>query len=124
MIKKLLALGLPLAIGFISQTTISFTDAMLISRLGNQDLSGATLGISLFSLVMLMGIGIILAFGPHMARAFRQDDFSRLRRWVAQGIWLAMILGAVGRVILYNTGPILTLFPVSDDRARIAQQYK
>ncbi|WP_017349937.1 MATE family efflux transporter [Pantoea sp. A4] len=123
MIRKLLALGLPLAIGFISQTTISFTDAMLISRLGNQDLSGATLGISLFSLVMLMGIGILLAFGPHMARAFRQDDFARLRKWFAQGIWLALILGVVGMAILYNTGRILTLFNVSDDLAQIAQQY-
>jgi len=43
---KLLALGVPLAIGFVSQMAISFTDAALIARLSAAELAGTTLALS------------------------------------------------------------------------------
>ncbi|WP_273787863.1 hypothetical protein [Bartonella grahamii] len=53
--KQLLSLGIPLAVGFISQMMISFTDAALVAHLGIQALSGTMLALSMFSFVMLFG---------------------------------------------------------------------
>lgn len=123
MSSQLLALGLPLAIGFISQMAISFTDAALVSRLGARQLAGTTLALSVFSLVMLLGLGIITAVSPKVATSHRLGDETALRAWYVQGVWLSVVVGAVAAVILFNTRGILLLLGQDQELATIAQQY-
>lgn len=123
MMSQLLSLGVPLAIGFISQVAISFTDAALVSRLGAPELAGTTLALSVFSLVMLMGLGVITAVSPKVAESHRAGDFQGVRGWYVQGIWLSIIVGVVSAIILLNTGSILRLVGQSDELAAIAQHY-
>ncbi|WP_370931624.1 hypothetical protein [Bartonella sp. DGB1] len=59
MMKKLLALGIPLAVGFVAQMMIPFTDAALVAHLGVVALSGTMLALSLF-LVLLCCWGLVL----------------------------------------------------------------
>lgn len=84
--KQLLSLGLPLAVGFISQMMISFTDVVLVAYLGVQALSGTMLALSMFSFVMLLGLGIITAVAPKLAESFRRQDRDALKAWFDQGI--------------------------------------
>lgn len=120
---KLLTLGIPLAIGFVSQTVISFTDAMLVTRLGAVELAGTTLALSMFSIVMLLGLGVVTAVSPKLASSFRSGACDEVRDWYAQGSWLAVGTGLIGSVILLNTGGILTLFGESQQLASVAQTY-
>ncbi|TCK65753.1 MATE family efflux transporter [Curtobacterium sp. PhB136] len=123
MTRQLLVLGLPLAIGFISQMLISFTDAALIARVGAVELAGTTLALSLFSLVMLMGLGVITAVSPRVAEAFERSDGDAVRKWFSQGTWLALAAGLVGVLLLQFTGPILRLIGQSAEVASVAQEY-
>lgn len=119
----LLSLGVPLAIGFVSQMAISFTDAALVARLGTVEFAGVTLALSVFSVVMLLGLGVVSAVSPMVATAFRMGSAEQARRWYAQGTWLSVALGLVGAMILLNTGEILTLVGQRRELADVAQQY-
>ncbi|UNE54671.1 MATE family efflux transporter [Bartonella machadoae] len=121
--KQLLSLGMPLAVGFISQMTISFTDAALVAHLGVQALSGTMLALSMFSFVMLLGLGIITAVAPKLAESFRRQDKYALRAWFDQGIWLSLLIGIMSAIILFNTRSILCLFGQDEAVANIAQEY-
>ncbi|WP_330169517.1 MATE family efflux transporter [Bartonella grahamii] len=121
--KKLLLLGMPLAIGFISQMMISFTDAALVAHLGVQALSGTMLALSMFSFVMLLGLGIITAVAPKLAESFRKQDRDALKAWFDQGIWLSLLIGIISAIILLNTRNILCLLGQNEAIANIAQKY-
>ncbi len=119
----LLSLGVPLAIGFVSQMAIAFTDAVLVARLGSRQLAGTTLALSLFSVMMLLGIGLVTAASPKLAESFRTSDQDELRTWYMQGNWLAIGTGILGLLLLLNTERILLLLGESESLAAIAQQY-
>ncbi len=121
--KQLLSLGMPLAIGFISQMMISFTDAALVAHLGVQALSGTMLALSIFSFVMLLGLGIITAVAPKLAESFRRQDRYALKAWFDQGIWLSLLIGMMSAIILLNTRNILCLLGQDEAIATIAQEY-
>lgn len=121
--KQLLLLGMPLAIGFISQMMISFTDAALVAHLGVQALSGTMLALSMFSFVMLLGLGIITAVAPKLAESFRKQDRDALKAWFDQGIWLSLLIGIISAIILLNTRNILCLLGQNEAIANIAQKY-
>ncbi|WP_375694261.1 MATE family efflux transporter [Bartonella sp. AD24XZML] len=121
--KQLLSLGMPLAVGFISQMMISFTDAVLVAHLGVQALSGTMLALSMFSFVMLLGLGIITAVAPKLAESFRRQDRYALKAWFDQGIWLSLLIGMMSAIILFNTRNILCLLGQDEAIANIAQEY-
>ncbi len=121
--KQLLSLGMPLAVGFISQMMISFTDAALVAHLGVQALSGTMLALSIFSFVMLFGLGIITAVAPKLAESFRRQDRYALKAWFDQGIWLSLVIGIMSAIILLNTRNILCFLGQDGTIANIAQEY-
>lgn len=120
---KLLSLGIPLAIGFVSQMAISFTDSALVTRLSPVKLAGTTLALSVFSVVMLLGLGVVTAVSPKLASSFRIGAEDEVRDWYVQGSWLAVVIGLIGSAILLNTGGILTLMGQNQELASVAQQY-
>ncbi|EJF83112.1 MATE family efflux transporter [Candidatus Bartonella washoeensis] len=121
--KQLLFLGMPLAVGFISQMMISFTDAALVAHLGVQALSGTMLALSMFSFVMLLELGIITAVAPKLAESFRRQEGYALKAWFDQGIWLSLLIGMMNAIILLNTRNILCLLGQDVAIANIAQEY-
>ncbi|WP_375695254.1 MULTISPECIES: MATE family efflux transporter [unclassified Bartonella] len=121
--KQLLSLGMPLAVGFISQMMISFTEAALVAHLGVQALSGTMLALSIFSFVMLFGLGIITAVAPKLAESFRRQDRYALKAWFDQGIGLSLLIGTVSAIILLNTRNILCFLGQDGTIANIAQEY-
>ncbi|AJM77668.1 MATE family efflux transporter [Rathayibacter toxicus] len=122
-IKQLLALGGPLAIGFVSQMAISLTDAALVARVSADALAGTTLALSVFILVMLMGLGIITAVSPKVADSFRRRDAPGVESWFGQGTWLSLVIGTLSVLVLVNTGAILRALGESERIAGIAQDY-
>ncbi|MFI9011469.1 MATE family efflux transporter [Actinosynnema sp. NPDC053489] len=123
MVRRVLPLGLPLAVGFVAQLAMSFTDAALVARLGTAELAGVTLALSVFGVVMLFGLGVVTAVSPRVAAAFRAGDVEAVRRWYAQGTWLALAIGLLGIAVLLNTEDLLVLVGQDPALAAIAQDY-
>ena len=122
-IKQLIFLGGPLAVAFVSQMAISFTDAALVARLGPEALAAVTLALGLFSLVMLMGLGIITAVSPLAAESFRCNNKIKLQQWFSDGNWLSLIIGVLSVVVFLSTKRILLLMGQDEYIADLAQKY-
>ncbi|WP_024666159.1 MATE family efflux transporter [Pseudomonas syringae] len=121
--KGLLILGFPIAATMIAQTLMSLTDLMLVSRLGEKQVAGVSLGIAVYSFGMLFGLGVITAVTPMIAKAYGRKDFNAVSNYTRQGLWVAALVAMPGVIALILTRSILLFLNVEAETANIASDY-
>jgi MATE family multidrug resistance protein len=92
-IKQTIRLSLPIIVGQIGQLTMSVADNVMVGRVGADALAAAAIGNGLFTLVMVVGLGISMAITPLTAMAMgagRDEDCGVVLR---QGLLVNMIAG-------------------------------
>ena len=100
-LRRTLALGLPLIGAQIAQMAISFTDTLMIGRLGSTELAAAVLGTQLVFLVLITISGFGIAVTPIVARADSIGDQRGVRRAVRMGNWAVTAISAIAMVPLF-----------------------
>jgi MATE family multidrug resistance protein len=103
----MLALAGPVVIAQLSQMSMGFVDTVMVAPLGNEQLGAVGIGSALYFVYMVFAFGIISSVGPMVAHAYGAGDTREIGRSVGQGLWLAIVLTAIGLVIYANTGAIL-----------------
>ncbi len=68
-IKKTIHLSLPMIVGQIGQLSMSVADNIMVGRVGTDTLAAAAIGNALFTLIMVVGLGISMAITPLAAIA-------------------------------------------------------
>ncbi len=68
-LKQTIALAVPVAIGQIGQVLLGVTDSLMVGRLGSEHLAAASLGNSIFLLLLVLAVGIAAAITPLVAIA-------------------------------------------------------
>ncbi len=92
-IKQTIRLSLPIIVGQIGQLTMSVADNVMVGRVGTDALAAAAIGNGLFTLIMVVGLGISMAITPLTAMAKgagRDEDCGVVLR---QGLLVNMITG-------------------------------
>ena len=92
-IKQTIRLSLPIIVGQIGQLTMSVADNVMVGRVGADALAAAAIGNGLFTLIMVVGLGISMAITPLTAMAMgagRDEDCGVVLR---QGLLVNMIAG-------------------------------
>lgn len=92
-IRQTIRLSLPIIVGQIGQLTMSVADNVMVGRVGPEALAAASIGNGLFTLVMVVGIGISMAITPLTAMAMgggRDRDCGVVLR---QGLLVNMAAG-------------------------------
>lgn len=88
--RTTLVLALPLIFGHVSTGLIGFVDAVLAGRHSANTLASVAVGASIWSIAIIVLIGILLALPPSVSQldgAGRRDEIAPLFR---QGVWLAL----------------------------------
>lgn len=101
----LLALAGPVIVTGISQVALQVTDVMLVGHLlGPEHFAPMVLATNVLSILILIGMGLVLAGPPLIAqeRGRRPNSLREPRRTVQQGFWLAGGFGLVSMFILYH----------------------
>lgn len=86
-------LALPLVLGQLSAVAMNFVDTMLAGHHGAQSLAAVTVGSAVWSVVILVLVGVLMAVPPSVAQlvgAGRREAIGPLYR---QALWLALGLG-------------------------------
>lgn len=124
-IKESLSLGLPIAFALIAQLGISLTDMALITRFGEVEAAGVSLGLSLYSLVMVFCLGIVTALSPKYATEFVKEnkDRSSFSELFFNGFLISILVSIFGCLILFFTSDLLLAFGYSKDIVSFAHQY-
>ncbi len=73
-----LKLALPIMIGQLGQVTVNIADNVMVGRLGPEALASVGLGIAVFAIFLIFGMGISFALPPVVSEADGQGNRPRI----------------------------------------------
>jgi len=121
--RGMFRLALPVVLAQLSQMSMGFIDTFMVADLGPNALAGVGAGNVIYFFYVVFAFGTLAAVSPMVAHAYGAGDDVEIGRSVAQGLWLATILAALGMVIAFNVEPILLLFGQEPEVARLGGEY-
>jgi MATE family multidrug resistance protein len=110
-LRATLGIAGPLAAANLLQMLTYAIDVIFIARLGEQELAGSALAVSLFGLVLWALTGLTGAVAPLVAEELgaRAPALRPVRRAVRMALWLAVIAGIAGMGLCLLLDPIMRL---------------
>lgn len=98
--KLILGFSIPLLFGFLFQQFYNVMDTIIVGRvLGVNALAGVGSTGSLNFLIIGFCMGVCNGFAIPLAHKFGAKDYSGLRRFVANGMWLSILFSAVMTIV-------------------------
>lgn len=101
----------PLVLTNVAQSAINATDVVLLGWLGARELAASSIGLNLYLVFLIFGMGLMMAASPIMAKELgaRRHSVREVRRTVRQALWSAATIALPTWAILWNAEPILIL---------------
>jgi len=85
-IRETLSLSLPLIIGQVGQVLVLVADNIMVGQLGTEELAAISLGIAIFSIFFVVGLGISFALPPLVSEYFGKKDEDKIRSSLANSM--------------------------------------
>lgn len=119
------SLAAPLAATQLAQMVIMTTDVVMLGRLSKEALAGSALGMTVFYLVFLVGMGLATAISPMIAHIVGadHDDRGGVRAVVRMGLWMVALVSLPLMAVLLETENILLFFDQSPNLAAAAAKF-
>ena len=121
--RATLGLAWPLVLTQLAQFSLNTTDVIMMGWLGRDYLAAGSLATALLHPLIIFGFGTLAAVPPMVAQAIGANDSTSVRRTARQGIWVAIMLGLLLTVILYQGEAIFLAVGQIADSAAMAQSY-
>jgi MATE family multidrug resistance protein len=124
-IRATLALAWPLIMTNIAQSLIHATDVVLLGWAGASTLAAGTLGVNIYLIPLIFGIGLVTAAAPMIAKELgeRSHSVRDVRRTVRQAMWAALAFALPIWLLLWNSGAILVAIGQEPALAAGAQSF-
>ncbi len=106
-VRPTLALAVPVVVGEIGWVSMGVVDVMMLGRVDATAIGGLSIGRALFFLVAIAGMGILLGLDTVVSQAYGAGDRRECRTWLAQGIWLALLLSLPSLLVCHLLGHAL-----------------
>jgi MATE family multidrug resistance protein len=113
----------PAVLTMISQTVMSFTDAAMVGRLGAVELAGVGLAGTLVWGLYSFFNGVVNGVNTFVAQDYGAKRYSRIGVMTWQGIYFAVISGAILLVLSTFSGDLFRLMGPAQDVQRIGSAY-
>jgi MATE family multidrug resistance protein len=111
-LRSLLILAAPIMIAQLANTAMGFVDTVMAGRVSPRDLAAVALGNSLWIPVFLLMTGILLATTPKVAQRFGGGLHNEIGPLVRQALWLALLVGCAGGLLLWHAQIVLEIMGV------------
>lgn len=100
-------LALPLALGQLAAMLMSVVDSILAGRHGLNTLAAVTVGASIWTVALLICVGVLMAIPPsvaHLNGGGRRDEIGPLWR---QSAWIALVMGVLLALLVWQSPRLL-----------------
>jgi len=100
-------LALPLALGQLAAMLMSVVDSILAGHHGLQTLAAVTVGTSIWTVALLICVGVLMAIPPSVAQlngAGRRSEIGPLWR---QSVWIALVMGVLLMALVWQSPRLL-----------------
>ena len=122
-LRVLARLSLPIVITQLSQMLMGTIDAVMAGHVDKNDLAGVSIGGALFWPVMVMASGLLMAVTPSVSQLHGAGRSSQAGEVVRQALWLGLIGGLVGLVLLHFAGSFYARWGVDPVAIPVATAY-
>ncbi len=108
--KKTFLLAYPVIISQVGHVVVNITDSVLIGHLGPVKLAACSLGISVFAVLMVFGIGIAYGLTPHISREFGANNKDVCGKYLVNSLVINCITGIVVFLGIYALSTQMSKF--------------
>jgi MATE family multidrug resistance protein len=91
-LRALVILAIPVVLSELGWMAQGVVDTIMVGRLGPAAIGAVALGNAVFYTPSLFGFGILLGLDTLVSQSFGRKDYDGCHRWLAQGIYLAMVV--------------------------------
>lgn len=106
-VRRTLLLAAPIVAGQLSSVLMTFVDTVLAGRHGAQTLAGVAVGSAVWSVVILVLVGVLMAVPPSVSQLDGAGRHERIGPLFRQAAWLAIGLGLLLFGMVSASGPLL-----------------
>src|SRR5690606_16027362 len=86
--KITFALAFPVVLSQLGQVLVGVADSMMVGRMGAVPLAAASLGNSIFFVILMFGMGISMGITPLVSVAEGKGKFKRIGHLFQHGMWI------------------------------------
>ncbi len=108
--KKTFLLAYPVIISQVGHVVVNITDSVLIGHLGPIKLAACSLGISVFAVLMVFGIGIAYGLTPHISREFGANNKDNCGKYLVNSLVINIFTGIIVFLGIYALSSQLSRF--------------
>lgn len=98
--RKTLSLSIPVIIAQAGQITVGLIDNVMIGQLGTTAFAAASFTNTLFSLVLIFGMGYSFALTPLIGKSWGEKDYISIGSWTKNGLFANAFMGLVLALLL------------------------
>ena len=91
-LRALTTLAVPVVLSELGWMAQGVVDTIMVGRLGPAAIGAVALGNAVFYTPSLFGFGLLLGLDTLVSQSYGRKDYDGCHRWLAQGIYLAMLV--------------------------------
>ncbi|MDX2245839.1 MAG: MATE family efflux transporter [Bacteroidia bacterium] len=122
-IRETIKLSLPVIIGQIGIVMMGVLDNVMVGVLGYKFLSAASLGNSVFFILVVLGMGMTFAISPLVAEAEAAKSPDACGRYLRQGVWVAIATAAIIGILMLGATFLLPYLGQPEQDVKLATPY-
>jgi len=122
-LRTLAQLSLPIMVTQVSQMAMGTVDAIMAGHVGKVDLAGVGIGGSLFWPLMVLASGLLMSVTPTVSQLHGAGQGEKTGEVVRQALWLGLIGGVFGLLVLSFAGSIYRWWGVDPLAIPVAVDY-
>ncbi|TXK49838.1 MATE family efflux transporter [Pontibacter qinzhouensis] len=116
-------LAYPVVLSQLGHIMVSVFDSLMVGQIGTLPLAAASLGNSVFVVMMMFGIGVSMSITPLIASADGRGNPTRISLWLLNGLVSNVLLGLLVMVAGYFLSPGLSLLNQPEAVVELAIPY-
>ncbi len=100
-LRAMVALAVPVVLSELGWMAQGVVDTIMVGRLGPAAIGAVALGNAVCYTPSLFGVGLMLGLDTLVAQAYGREDHDECHRWLAQGVYLALIAAVPLMVLIW-----------------------
>jgi MATE family multidrug resistance protein len=121
--KQIFILAYPIVLSQLGHILVSVCDSIMVGRTGTLPLAAASLGNSIFTIFMVLGIGISLGITPLIAAADGRKNRRRISLLLINGVLVCTVVGVLLFLLGFSFSPFLYYLNQPNQVVRLAIPY-
>jgi MATE family multidrug resistance protein len=99
-------LALPVVLSQLGQVSVGVADSMMVGRLGAVELAAASLGNSIFFVLLMFGMGVSMGITPLVSIAEGKGKLKRISSLFQHGLWINIVTAIllIGIIMMLSQG--------------------